>query len=147
MKRIEETILIQASRELVWGAFTDLTCWADWNSVLTKVRPGAGACLAEGAGFSCCLRPFGVPVPLAVRVELAEPPARLLWVGARWGVRGRHWFYFSERSGGTRCESVEELSGPTVAVAGPLFPVWRFRELTRRFLLDLRAEAESRAAR
>jgi ligand-binding SRPBCC domain-containing protein len=146
MRRIEESVLIDAPREVAWGTFTDLTCWADWNSVLTGVRPGSGTRLADGSGFSCRLSPFGVPVPFSVRVELAEAPSRLLWVGARWGVRGRHWFLFSDQEGGTRCESSEDLTGPAVTLAGPLFPTWRFRQLTRRFLADLKAGAERRAA-
>jgi hypothetical protein len=146
MRRIEESVLIDAPREIAWGTFTDLTCWADWNSVLTGVRMGPDPRLAGGSDFSCCLSPFGVAVPFSVSVELAEPPARLLWVGARWGVRGRHWFLFSDQEGGTRCESVEDLTGPTVALAGPFFPTWHFRELTRRFLRDLKAGAERRAA-
>ena len=147
MRRIEESVLIDVPREVAWGMFTDLTCWADWNSVLTRVETGGqDACLVAESGFSCCLRPFAVPIPFAVRVELVEPPVRLLWVADHWGVRGRHWFYFSEQGGGTRCESVEELSGPTVTLAGPFFPLWRFRELTRRFLADLKAEAEKRVA-
>ena len=146
MRRIEEVVLVEAPREVVWGAFADLTCWADWNSVLTRVRPGSDACLAGGGGFSCCLRPFAVPIPFSIHVEIAEPPARLLWVADRWGVRGRHWYHFTEVEGGTRCESVEDLSGPTVSLAGPFFPLWRFRELTRRFLEDLKKEAERRAA-
>ena len=40
----------------------------------------------------------------------------------------------------------EDLSGPAVALAGPFFPEWRFRWLTRRFLEDLKAGAERRAA-
>lgn len=146
MRRIEETVVIAAPREIVWRAFTDLTCWADWNSVLTGVRAGAAAALAEGGGFSCRLRPLAFTVPFAVRVEVAEAPERLLWVAGRWGVRGRHWFRFRENGGGTLCESDEEISGPTVALAGPLFPLWRFRMLTRRFLADLKREAERRAA-
>jgi ligand-binding SRPBCC domain-containing protein len=145
VRRIEESVLIDAPREIVWGTFVDLTCWADWSSVLTRVAPEAGASLAGGSGFSCALRPFGVPVSFAVRVELAEAPARLCWVAARWGVHGRHWFHFSEHEGGTRCDSAEDLSGPAVTLAGPLFPLWRFRELTRRFLGDLKAGAERRA--
>ena len=146
MRRIEETVLIEATRDVAWGAFTDLTCWADWNSVLTEVRPAADACLVTGSGFSCCLRPFAVTIPFEVRVEFVEPPSRLLWVADRWGVRGDHWYYFREIEGVTLCESVEDLSGPTVTLAGPFFPLWRFRELTRRFLVDLKAEAERRAA-
>lgn len=146
LRHIDESVLIEAPREVAWGAFTDLTCWADWSSVLSRVRPGAAGRLAAGAGFTCCLRPFLVPVPFSVRVEVVDPPSRLLWVGARWGVRGRHWFRFSEQGGMTRCESSEDLSGPTVTLAGPLFPLWRFRGLTRRFLVELKAEAERRAA-
>ena len=147
MRHIEESILIEAPRETAWGTFVDLTCWADWNRVLTRVQPEKDACLVAGGGFSCCLRPFVVTVPFEVRVEIVEPPARLLWVADRWGVRGRHWYHFTELEGGTLCESVEDLSGPTVSLAGPFFPVWRFRELTRRFLADLKAEAERRAGR
>jgi hypothetical protein len=146
MKRIEETVLIRAPRAVAWGAFTDLTCWADWNSVLTDVRPGADACLVSGSGFSCCLRPFAVTIPFRVRVEAVDPPARLRWVAERWGVRGDHWYHFADADGGTRCDSVEDLTGPTVTLAGPFFPLWRFRALTRKFLADLKAEAERRAA-
>ena len=145
MRHIEEYVLIEAPRPVAWGAFADLTCWADWNSVLTRVQPAADACLVTGSGFSCCLRPFAVTIPFEVRVEFVEPPARLLWVADHWGVRGRHWYYLTEFEGGTRCESVEELSGPTVTLAGPFFPLWRFRALTLRFLADLKAEAERRA--
>jgi hypothetical protein len=146
MRRIEESILIDAPREIAWGTFTDLTCWADWNNVLTGVRPGADTRLAGGGGFSCRLRPFGLAIPFSVRVEFAEAPSKLLWIGARWGLRGRHWFYFADQEGGTRCESVEDLTGPAVALAGPFFPTWRFRELTRLFLRELKAGAERRAA-
>jgi hypothetical protein len=145
MRRIVESVLIDAPRDVAWGAFADLAGWADWNRVLTGVRAGDPAGLAAGCGFSCRLRPFAVAIPFAVRVEIAEPPARLLWVADRWGVRARHWFRFAERPGGaTLCESDEELGGATVALAGPLFPSWRFRALTRRFLADLKAEAERR---
>ena len=147
MRRIQESVLIAAPREVAWGALTDLTCWADWNSVLERVRPGGESCLVAGGAFSCCLRPFVAPIPFSVRVEVAEPPHRLLWTAERWGVRGTHWYFFSEQGEGTLCESVEDLSGPTVALAGPFFPLWRFRGLTRRFLEDLKAEAERRAAR
>jgi uncharacterized protein YndB with AHSA1/START domain len=146
VRRIEESVQIEAPRAVVWGAFTDLTCWADWNSVLTAVRPAADACLAPGTGFSCRLRPFAVSVPFAVTVELAEPPSRLVWVAARWGVRARHGYVFTDHAGGTRCESAEDLTGPTVTLAGLLFPLWRFRGLTRRFLQELKTESERRAA-
>ena len=138
-------MLIDAPREVVWRTFVDLACWADWSSVLTRVVPDANPRLADGSSFSCTLRPFGVAVPFTVRVEIAEAPARLLWVATRWGVRGRHWFHFSNHGEGTRCDSVEDLAGPTVALAGPFFPEWRFRGLTRRFLADLKAGAELRA--
>lgn len=145
--RMLESIAIRAPRPTVWAALTDLACWADWNSVLTRARPGAGACLESGAGFSCCVRPYGVPVTFAARIEEAEAPARLLWSVSRLGVRSRHWFHLREGEGGTVCESVEELSGPLVTLAGPLFPLGKLRRLTRRFLEELKAEAEARSGR
>jgi len=146
VRRIEESVLIDAPREVAWRMFTDLTCWADWNSVLTGVGTATDASLAGGAGFSCRLQPFGFAIPFAVRIELVEAPSRLIWVAEHWGVRGRHWFLFADHNGGTRCDSVEDLTGPTVALSGPFFPTWRFRGLTRRFLQDLKSGAERRAA-
>lgn len=144
-RRIEESVFVDAPRALVWRTFADLSCWADWSRVLTRVVPEGEAGLACGSRFSCCLRPLGAAVAFTVHVEEADPPARLLWVAARWGVRGRHWFHFSDHGDGTRCDSVEDLTGPAVALAGPFFPERRFRALTRRFLEDLKAGAERRA--
>ncbi len=147
MRRMEETVEVAAPREVVWGAFVDLTCWADWNSVLTRAAPAGGGGSLEGCGeFSCCLRPWRVPVTFSARVEEAVPPSRLLWTVRRLGVHSRHWFFLRESEGGTVLESVEELTGPLVALLGPLFPLGKLRRLGRRFLEDLKAEAERRAS-
>jgi uncharacterized protein YndB with AHSA1/START domain len=144
---MEDAVEIAAPREVVWGAFADLSCWADWNSVLTRAAPAdGGAELAAGGRFFCAVRPYWLPVRFAARVEEAVPPGRLLWTVRRLGVHSHHWFHLRESEGGTVLESVEELTGPLVTLAGPFFPLGRLRRLGRRFLEDLKAEAERRAS-
>jgi len=143
-----EAVEIAAPREVVWAAFVDLSRWADWNNVLTRAAPAPGraASLDACGEFSCSLRPYFLPVSFAATIEEAVRPERLLWTVRRLGVHSRHWFYLRDEGGGTVLESVEELTGPLVALAGPLFPAGKLRRLGRRFLEELKAEAERRAA-
>jgi len=147
MRRMVDTVEIAAPREVVWAAFVDLSCWADWNSVLTRAAPaGPESCLLEGGAFSCCLRPYRFPVTFKARVEEAVAPSRLLWTVRRLGVHSRHWFHLREEGGGTVLESVEELTGLLVTLAGPFFPLGKLRRLGRLFLEELKQEAERRAS-
>lgn len=142
MIRMDGEIEIDASLERVWSTFTDLTCWADWNSVLTDVKPGSGTCIDEGGGFVCCVRPYGVPVFFEARIEEVEPMRRIVWTGAKHMVRGRNEFLFRERPGGVTVTSYEVLRGLPVAFGGLFFPVAKFRRLKKEFLRDLKAYAE-----
>lgn len=139
---IEEAVEISASLERVWESFTDLTCWAHWNSVLTKVKPNTGSCIDENGGFICCVSPFGVPVFFETSIVEIVPMERIVWTGAKYMIHGRHDFLFDEKDGKVRLLSREVLKGPPVALGGFFFPVRKFRKMTRKFLEDLRKYAE-----
>jgi hypothetical protein len=142
MVSIEDEVVISASLEKVWESFTDLTCWADWNSVLTKVKPHSGSCIDADGSFTCCVTPFGVPVFFETRIDEISPMERIVWTGSKYMIRGRHEFLFTEKDGRVRLFSREVLSGPPVAFGGIFFPLWRFRTLTREFLEGIRKYAE-----
>jgi len=110
VRRIEESVLIGAPREVAWRMFTDLTCWPTG----TACSPGSGRHrmpLWPGRRLfvpSSAVR-FRHPLRGPRRTRGGALAAAL---GRRaLGVRGRHWFLFTDQQAGTRCDSVEDLSG------------------------------------
>lgn len=142
MVRIEESVWVAAALDRVWGTFTDLTCWPDWNSVLTKAEATDESCLLAGRSFRCCIRPYAVPVFFQAKVEQIVPREKVLWTAKRFGLRGRHEFLFEPEGDGVRVVSREVLTGFPVLLGGLFFPVGRFRRITATFLRELKEGAE-----
>jgi hypothetical protein len=139
---MHDEIEIEASLEKVWQAFIDLTCWADWNSVLTDVSPGPAGCIEEGGKFTCCVRPLGFPVFFEAKIEEVEIMKRVVWTGARHMVKGRNEWVFDVRDGRIIVASQEVLTGLPVLFGGLFFPVAKFRRLKESLLADLKKYAE-----
>ena len=139
---IEDEVEINAPLEKVWNSFIDLTCWADWNSVLTKVKPRCGNCIEADGSFSCCVTPFGVPVFFETRIDEISPMERIVWTGSKYMIHGTHEFLFVENEAAVKLISREVMRGLPVSFGGFFFPVRRFRALTREFLEALRKYAE-----
>ena len=142
MIRMYDEVEIAAPLEEVWQTFIDLTCWADWNSVLTEVSPGPAGCIEEGGNFTCCVRPLGFPVFFEARIEEFEPMRRVVWTGARHLVRGRNEWLFRTRGGKVVVSSREALTGLPVLFGGLFFPVRKFQRLKENLLADLKTYAE-----
>jgi uncharacterized membrane protein len=142
MIRMDDDIEIDASLEKVWETFTDLTCWADWNSVLTDVKPSSGTCIEAGGSFTCCVSPYGVPVFFEAKIVEMEPMKRVVWTGARHMVRARHEFLFRSKGGKVTVSSREVLTGIPLIFGGLFFPAGKFRRIKKNFLEDLRNSAE-----
>lgn len=142
MVRIEEHISVAAPLDRVWETFIDLTCWQDWNSVLTNVEATGEACLLAAGSFRCCIRPYAVPVFFEARVEEVLPRRKVLWTAKRFGLRGRHEFLFDPEGDGVLVVSREVLTGFPVVLGGLFFPVGRFKRITSTFLRELKEGAE-----
>lgn len=142
MVEIIESVGIAAPLEKVWRTFTDLTCWADWNSVLTGVEGEKNACIVEDGSFRCCIRPYGVPVFFKARITDFEPLRRVVWATGRHGVHSRHEFLFEKDGERSRVLSRERLTGITVRLGAVRIFLPQFREMTRTFLEQLREGAE-----
>ncbi len=139
---IEETINITAPLERVWDVFMDLTCWADWNTILTEVS-SAETCLIEGGKFNCCIRPYAFAVYFQPKVVEVIPKKKIVWTGSKYWITSLHEFFFEETPGGALIRSREKFSGLPVRLGGFLFPRKKLTALTTSFLEDLKQAAEA----
>lgn len=139
---IEEIITINAPVAKVWNLFRDLTCWADWNSILSDVS-SAETCLIEGGRFSCCIRPYAFSVYFQPKVIEIVPEKKIVWTGRKYWISSLHEFFFEETSEGSVIKSRETFSGPPVILGGFLFPRKRLKGLTVSFLEDLKRASEA----
>ncbi len=139
---IEESITINAPLATVWKTFTDLTCWADWNTVMKDVRSGSES-LEKGSAFSFCLRPFIVPIYIEPFIEEVILNKLVVWSGSKFGIFARHEFVFEESEKETTVISRETFKGLTIDNMSLLFPEKRLRELTRALLRDFKKAAEN----
>jgi hypothetical protein len=114
---IEETVLINADLSKIWKTFTDLTCWADWNTVATDAASGSGS-LEEGDTFTFCLRPFSVPITIEPKIEAVVPREKVVWSGGRFGITSRHEFLFQQARNGVLVTSREHFSGLLLQLGG-----------------------------
>jgi hypothetical protein len=114
---IEESVLINADINKIWKTFTDLTCWADWNSIATDVASGSGR-LEAGERFTFCLRPFDLPIKIEPKIEEVVPREKVVWTGSRFGIFSRHEFLFQQAANGVLVTSREAFRGLPLHLGG-----------------------------
>jgi hypothetical protein len=140
---IKESVVIKSSLEHVWDTFTDLTCWQDWSTVVTKVSSDNDR-IIEGGRFKFCIRPFDIPVHLEPVVDEVVPFKRIVWSGKKHGITARHEFTFRVKDGVVQLKSKETFSGIMVKSLKPFFPKNKIQELSRLMLIEVKKAAETK---
>jgi len=140
---IEKSVRIEADLETVWNTFTDLACWQDWNTAVSKLSHHEAEAFAEGKRFTFCIRPLVFPLNIAPVVETVIPYRKIIWAGRRFWVHARHEFIFKEEQGGVLLISRETFSGFPVRVLWFLLPMRRLSNLTDLMLSSLKEASES----
>src|SRR5512139_780497 len=138
---IEESITISASLDRVWRTFTDLSCWADWNTVIKDLSPGT-VCMEKGETFKFCMRPFMFLVYLELFMEEVIPSKLVVWSGSKFGIFARHEFIFEESGKKVIVISRESFKGITLDNMSLIFPEKRIRDMTKSLLKDLKNATE-----
>ena len=138
---IEESVLINADLKNIWKTFTDLTCWADWNTVACDASSASGR-IEEGERFTFCLKPYSVPIVIEPKIEEVVPREKVVWTGAKFGIFSRHEFLFQKVANGVLVTSREAFRGLPLLFGGLTFPEGMVRELTVGMLKDLKKAAE-----
>ena len=133
--------MIHAGVKKVWDTFINLTCWADWNTVLRDAS-ARKSYLEKGETFQCCLRPYYFPVHVEPKVIEMVPMEKIVWIVDKYGFFSHHEYLFSKDPGGVKVVSIEKFSGPMMMLGGIFFPEKKVRELNRLFLKDLKEHAE-----
>lgn len=140
---IEESITVSASPDQVWKTFTDLTCWADWNTVMKELSTDSVS-VEKGETFKFCIRPFMFPVCLELFIEEVIPKKLLVWSGSKFGIFARHEFVFKESEKKVIVISRESFVGITLDNMSLIFPEKRIRKMTKSLLRDLKKAAENK---
>ncbi len=139
---IEESITVRAPAKKVWDLFVNLTCWADWNRVLTDIS-ATDMCLADGSGFRCCMRPYFFTVYFEPKVKEVVLYSRVVWTAAKYGISSVHEFLFEERPEGVQIISRERFRGFPVLLGAMIVLKPKIRELTVAFLDNLKKAVEA----
>ncbi len=134
---VTASVYIRASLKKVWETFTDLTCWQDWSTVMTKVSSDTG-CLTEGRSFKFCIRPFDIPVHLQPVVQEVIPMKKIVWTGRKHGISACHEFTFSTKNGVVKLASREVFTGAVVRSFKYFLPREEVRELSLLMLDEIK---------
>jgi uncharacterized protein YndB with AHSA1/START domain len=140
---IEESMAIRASRERVWEALIDLSCWNEWSTTVTDVEAEGSPHMKKGKRFAYCIRPFVFPINVKPRVEEVVPGRRVAWSARVYGVYALHEFFFDEAPGGVVLTSRETLKGGPVRMLLGALGEERLRHLARAMLKELKQWAEA----
>jgi len=154
MRNPEAHAVIDAPIEVVWEVMVDTARYAEWNSFIRLAECPSPPSVGDPIRLHVEFKPGGRRITSPERISILDGPAggsprraHLAYVfegwPARWRlVRGtRHQRLTQEPGGPTLYETVEELSGPLVALAGPR----RVQAGFVRHAADLKAQAESLA--
>jgi hypothetical protein len=138
---ITETIVIHAPVRRIWDTFTDLTCWIDWNTVISNVRSEAKS-LRNGNSIRCIFRPYFFPVNVEIKVKEVIRHELIVWTATKKGLFAQHEFIFQTHKKGVTVTSREKFTGILAIASGVLLPRKKMRSLTKTFLKDLKNASE-----
>jgi hypothetical protein len=120
MKRIEETVLVEAPVAAVWAVLTDTAAYPDWNPFITELT---GDLVAGGRLVARIAPPGGRSMVFRPTVTVVEKDHRLQWLG-HLGVPGvfdgRHTFTLEPVGEETLVVQGEEFSGALVPFTGAM---------------------------
>lgn len=77
LKRLEKSIVINASAEKVWQVLTDFQNWENWNTFITKSEGIA----EEGTKLTNTFDNDGKQMVFKPKILKAEPNKELVWIG------------------------------------------------------------------
>lgn len=151
MTRIEDSVVVDAPADAVFGYASDWRSWPDWFEGLSDVRSTSEVIRGNGARYAYRVRVMGIPA--SVETEIQEFVEGQGWTGV--GTRGlphrTHW-RFEAQGQSTRFTYALEYRLPLPllgAVLDALFVKREWRGIVRKSLSNIQrhfAEAGSRMA-
>lgn len=138
---VEEAVLIKADIGRVWKTFTNLTCWAGWNTVATNAASPSNN-LEQGKTFTFCIRPFSRPIVIEPKVKESVYQEKVVWSGSKFGISSRHEFLFQQVTNAVLVTSRENFSGLPLLLGGRLLIARVSRDLVVQMLQQLKKACE-----
>ena len=135
--KVEYNVEVQAGAERLWGIFTNVQSWPEWQGT-SYIKPITSGPVKEGFRFVAELS--GLKWNLIV--TKAERPYRVCWAGRRLGIKAIHEWEFLEEGGKTKAVTRESMSGWTLLLMYPIVKA-RLTKYDEKWLADLKSKAES----
>jgi hypothetical protein len=139
---IEESIEIKAPLPVVWGVFSRMEDWKEWNSVCRSCSLPDGKDMKSGVCFAFTLRPYFVPIKISPRITRCEPGREVVWEGGRLGIMAEHRFTFHDGGDSVRLDSCEVFVGPLLWLCRLLFIPRVLHRLSSELLQQIKVHAE-----
>lgn len=136
---ITDEIFINAPIKKVWEIFTNVSCWKNWNTVMSGIDSDENY-LVNSKNVKCNFHVFMFPIKIKIEVEEVSKYEKIVWSAKKGGLNARHEFTFKKHKNGVIVKSREIFSG---LIAKRYFvPQKKIKNLTSTFLQDLKRASE-----
>ena len=143
MFTIKETVEINAPLATVWGIFSRMEDWKNWNTACENCTLASGTDIAEGVCFNFMLRPYYLPLKVTPKIIKCDPERQVVWAGGRLGIQAEHTFTFKEEGSKVIVTSVEVFRGLMLIIGKILFIPGKLHRLTQKMMAQLKEHAEA----
>lgn len=137
---IRDEVFINAPIKQVWETFTNITCWTNWNTVMTDINSEENN-LINSKSIKCNFHAFLFPIKLKIEVEEVSKYKKVVWSTKKTGLIARHEFMFKKHKKGVIVKSREIFSG-LLAKSYFVLPQKKIKNITSTFLQELKRASE-----
>ncbi len=137
---IRDEVFINAPIKKVLETFTNITCWTNWNTVMTDISSDENS-LINSKSIKCNFRAFLFPIKLKIELEEVSKYKKVVWSTKKTGLIAQHEFTFKKNKKGVIVKSKEIFSG-LLAKSYFVLTQKKIKNITSTFLQDLKKASE-----
>jgi hypothetical protein len=140
---IEESVEIAAPLSVVWGVFSSIEDWQNWNAVCKNCCINTGDSMAKDTCFTFTMRPYYLPIKVMPTITKCDPAKEVIWEGNRFGIHAIHSFIFEAKEDSVRLTSRETFRGPMLWLSKLVLIPKRLHRLTQQLMAAIKNQAEA----
>ena len=140
---VEESIIVNASKEKVWQVFKDLGQWPEWNEGVVEAKWVSGEPWAKGSTFQFSAVTGKRKNTFNPIIIESNPESQVVWQGKLWSIKALHTYKFEQvDQTKTKVTTREEFSGALLSLGKKFVSEENIRETFVKSLAKLKEETE-----